>query len=248
MNNPRRNQRGIGAGGFCLLELMCAVAIGTVVIAVTFGTLHRLDGSFRRQQQDIGLVQDARLGLAVWEQDVRAAMREESGVGGAMVRTTSEEMSFAANVSGLVTTLSTGAAAGQTQLVVEDGRGWVEGKRVQICPSSRCVDGRLARDGQKTQITLETPLSEAVPAGTEVSVLNDVRYYVSPDAKGTVKLMRQVDGGANSVSGDLREVRFQYRTREGVFTTDAAAVAVADLELVVGDARRSFRQQVAPRT
>lgn len=246
--NRRRAKLLNGTDGFCLTELMCAMAIGGVVVMVAFETLHRMDGKFRRQQQEVSAVQDARLGLAVWEQDVRAALSDEAGGGSAMIQADPAAMRFVANVSGLVTRVTVGAAPGQQQLSVEDGRGWPEGKRIRLCPSTRCLDGQLGRDGQKGQLLLEAPLTEAVPAGVEVSVVNDVRYYTAPDTNGTLKLMRQVDGGANSVVGDLHDIQFRYRTRQGNVTTNSASVAVVEMELLVGDARRSFRQQVALRS
>jgi hypothetical protein len=45
-----------------------------------------------------------------------------------------------------------------------------------------------------------------------------VVYYTKRAEKGTLRLMRMVDGGANVLIGELKDVRFSYRDERGGLT------------------------------
>lgn len=244
MHGPRSLKEDTG---LCLMELLCALGIGTIVAVLTFDVLSRLEGRFRLQHRDMAFLQDARLGLAVWEQEVRAIVdRVGEGVP-AIHRATTSDVEFDANVNGLETTLASPGLPGQTDLAVLDGSGWPEGKRVRLCHRTRCFEYRLARDGQRSTLTLASPLLESIPAGAEIFVVNQVRYYVVESAPLTYKLMRQIDGGANPLIADLRAAGFEFRTRTGVPTNDPNQIATVRIDLGVGSDGRSVTQDVAVR-
>ena len=239
--------QGSQSAGFCLTELLVALAIGTVVIAMAFQVVTNLEGRFRVQHRGMALEQDARLGLAVFEQEVLSATVDAVD-GSVLRRADSSTLEFLANVNGQDTVLTAAALVGQLDLSVQDGSDWQEGKQVRICGLGRCWQNRLARDGQRSRLALAIPLSETVPAGTTVSVVNEVRYYVLPGARGTFRFMRQIDGGANTLIGDLRAVSLTYRDRFGRATVDPQTVATVRLQMSVGDERRRVLQEVGLRT
>ncbi len=236
-----------GARGICLMELLCALGIGMVVIAWSFEAVSRLEARFRIQQRDMARMQDARIGLAVWEQDIRAMVNENGMAWASLGRATESEVAFQANVNSMATSLIAAAAAGETVLAVRDGSGWPEGKRVRLCHSSGCVERRLARTGQQSRLVLTLPLEDTIPAGTEILVINDVRYYVVEGQAGHFKLMRQVDGGSNTLIGDLEGARFHYRTREGQLTEDPRLIASVGIDLAISGMRHPLSQLVAIR-
>ncbi|MGE3154163.1 MAG: PilW family protein [Nitrospiraceae bacterium] len=223
--NPLQNHDGAS-----LIELLIAVTTGLVVMSAVFETLSVLDRRFRSQQTAMAATQNIRSGLEVWESEVRMAKGTGQLGGPALQAMDPASFEFTANLNGLASSLGSAALPGQTELSVEDARDWPSGKHVVLCAHTRCTDNRLARDGQRNRIVLAQPLTEAFPAGTEISVLNRVRYYVSPDQAGSVRLMRMVDGGANALIGNLKAVRFYYLSCSGAPTIDSASVVLVRIE------------------
>jgi len=113
---------------------------------------------------------------------------------------------------------------GQTTLAVQDGSGWSAGKTVTLCGPVTCESRRLARDGQRSLLTLAEPISLALPIGASVEAANRISYYIRRDETGAVRLMRMVDGGASTVIGDLKAAQFAYRDSEDRPTTVTAQV------------------------
>ena len=239
--------RGRTANGYCLPELLVALTIGLLVITMAFHVVSDLEGRFRSQHRGMTMEQDVRLGLAVFEQEVLAAVMDPVD-GITLRRAEPSAVEFLANVNGLETVVTETALAGQQELAVQDASDWQGGKQVRLCVRGRCWESRLAKDGQRFRLVLTTPLPETLPAGTEVSVLNQVRYYVLPGTRGTFKFMRQIDGGANTLIGDLRTVELDYRDSYGRPTLDSRRVAIVRLSVSVGVERRGIVQEVALRT
>ncbi|GKS59936.1 hypothetical protein YTPLAS18_34630 [Nitrospira sp.] len=232
--------------GYCLPELIVSVGIGLVVIAMAFHVVGDLEGRFRGQHRGMAMEQDARLGLAVFAQEVMSAATD-SVDGTVLRRAEPSVLEFRANVNGLETVLTEAALAGQGELIVQDGSEWQGGKLVRLCAQGRCYESRLAKDGQRLRLSLATPLAETLPAGTEVAVMNQVRYYVLPGTRGTFKLMRQIDGGANTLIGDLHTVDFDYRDAYGRSTLDVRRMKIVRLSVSVGSERRRITQEVGLR-
>lgn len=233
-------------GGHCLVEVIIAMAAGVVVLSAAQQSLIHFQHRLYSQQETMGQQQDARLGLRILEAELRAAAGA-SLAGPAMLKANAEETEFLANLNALITTVTATAAAGQQELKVLDGSGWPRGKRIIACSAERCVEARLARDGQRFALSLAEPLTMDIPAGSSVSVSNQVRYYLGEARTGRPSLMRQVDGGANSLISDVTQFRLGYLDQEGRITQDPAQVSRVRVELTVGESPRGIVTEVGLR-
>ena len=216
----------VGTG---LIELMFAMAAGLVVLGATLQALSYFQQQFMRQQRDVAQQQDLRLGLEVLEQELRLAWS------GSLATVAPDSVEFSANLQGFSTTVTATAAIGQTVLSVEDGRGWEDRKTIVSCWAERCETLALARDGQRHLLTVTQPLTRGIPSGASVSLLNRVRYYSRRDDRGVLRLLRQVDGGASVLVGDIREARFSYWNENGQAVTEPAQVRLVVVEVTISD-------------
>ncbi|WP_455378384.1 hypothetical protein [Petrachloros mirabilis] len=217
-NKPLRIFPGQGESGIGLLEIMGAMAAGLLVVGAALQALSHLQLEFAHQQKRIAQQQDLRLGLELLEQELRLAGA------GSLSTIEPKEVEFSANVHGLMTKVTAPAFAGQTALTVEDGSGWPDRKAVRVCWSDHCEQFTLARAGQKNLLTLTEPARQMIPAGAAVMVMNRVRYYGRPDTTGSLRLLRQIDGGASVLVGDIQDVTFSYWDESGQFTTQPGLV------------------------
>jgi hypothetical protein len=205
--------------GICLTELLVSLTAGAIVLAATWDTLTIVNSHAHRQYRAVVEQQDLRLGLEVFEQEARLATAES------LVTVASDELVFQANVSGLHTTTTSAVAIGQSVLQVHDGRGWGAGKSVIVCGAQRCELHRLARTGQRSQLSLVEPIGSTMPAGASVEVANRVSYYTKREEDGTMRLMRMVDGGASTLIEDLRSMELSYWDTRGHATQSPSEVS-----------------------
>jgi hypothetical protein len=216
--------------GSSLIELLIALAAGLIVMSAVFETLSALDRRFRSQQAVMAATQDIRSGLEVWESEVRLA----SGTGllkeGALQAMGPASFEFTANLNGLTTTLRSAAFPGQAELNVDDASDWPSGKHIVLCSRTHCIGNRLVREGRRNRVVLAQPLGDTFLAGSDVSVVNRVRFYVLSDNAGAVRLMHMVDGGANTLIGNLKAVRFSYFAGDGEPAIDPASVVRVRIE------------------
>jgi hypothetical protein len=212
-----------------LIELMFAMATGLVIFGATLQALSYFQLQFMRQQHEVAQQQDLRLGLEVLEQELRLAGS------GSLITATSNSVEFSVNLQGLSTMVTAAAAIGQTALSVEDGRGWDDRKTIVACWAERCETLALAREGQRRTLTVVQPLIREIPSGTFVSLLNRVRYYSRRDDQGVLRLLRQVDGGASVLVGDIREARFSYWDKNGLAVTELAQISLVVVEVMLSD-------------
>jgi hypothetical protein len=215
--------------GTSLTELMCAMAAGLVVLGATFQALSYFQHRFIGQQHEVAHQQDLRLGLEVVEQELRLVGS------GSLTIASSDTVEFSANLQGLSTTVTAQSEIGQTALSVEDGRGWENRKTIVACWAERCETLALARDGQRRVLTVTQPLTRVIPTGAFVSLLNHVRYYSRRDERGVLRLLRQVDGGASVLIGDIREARFSYWDENGQAVTQPAFVKLIIVDVMLSD-------------
>jgi hypothetical protein len=216
----------VGAeAGTSLAELMFATAAGLVILGATLQSLSYFQQQFMTQQRGVAQQQDLRLGLEVLEQELRLA-------GSGSLTTAAQDMvEFSANIQGLSTMVTATVGIGQTALPVEDGRGWENRKSAAVCWLDRCETLTLARDGQRHLLTVTQPLTQAIPSGAFVSLQNRIRYYSRRDDHGMLRLMRQVDGGASVLVGDITEARFSYWDEQGQVATQPALVKLVVVEV-----------------
>jgi type II secretory pathway component PulJ len=217
--------------GFTLIEAMVSLVAGLVVIGAAFEGLRHFQERLTRQQQRIAGAQDLRLGLLVFESELRVAGTGTLPSQPPLLKAEEHAVEFQANLAGLMTTLTEAAATGQTDLVVQSGSGWPKGKRIVLCGPMQCAEHQLSRDGRSHGLSLTAPLTQMFAAGSLVTAINQVRYYLRETEKGRYDLMRMVDGGANALIGGLRHFRLTYRDRQGRPTGNARAVAQVRIEL-----------------
>ena len=242
MRNPFANNTGI-----CLAEVMVAMAAGGVILSATFQALTLFESKLTAQQSIIGRHQDQRLGLHVLEEELRLAGTGSPKGTPAMVTLAAQELEFTANLDNLTTVLTEPVSALQQDLAVLNGSNWNEGKHIVICSTDHCAEGVLTRDGRRASLNLTASLGVAFPAGSEVFVSNRVRYYISATSGGKRNVMRQVDGGANAIIGDVTQFQLDYFNRQGQPTRDAASVSRVRIELAVGHDRQGVISEVALR-
>ena len=244
---PGQHTRGLRhrvrtEAGTSLIELMFAMAAGLVVLGATLQALSYFQQQFMRQQREAAQQQDLRLGLEVLEQELRLAGS------GSLTQTATDSVAFSANLHALSTTVTATAGIGQMALSVEDGQGWDDRKTIVACWTERCETLILARDGQRYLLTLTNPLTGAIPSGASVSLLNHVRYYSRRDEKGVLRLLRQVDGGASVLVGDIREARFSYWDEMGQAVTQPALVKLVVVEVMMSDRGIRAVREISLRT
>ena len=228
--------------GTSLIELMFAMAAGLVVLGATLQALSYFQQQFMRQQREVAQQQDLRLGLEVLEQELRLAGSDS------LTLTATDSVAFSANLHGLSTRVTATAAIGHTVLPVEDGRGWDDRKTIVACWAERCETLVLARDGQRYLLTMTQPLTVAIPSGASVSLLNRVRYYSRRDEQGVLRLLRQVDGGASVLVGDIREARFSYWDEMGQAVTEPALVKLVVVEVTMSNRGVRAVREISLRT
>jgi hypothetical protein len=215
--------------GTSLIELMCAMAAGLVVLGATLQSLSYFQQRFMKQQHEVAQQQDLRLGLEVLEQELQLAGP------GSLTIAASDSVELSANIQDLSTTVTASAEIGQTALSVDDGRGWNDRKTIVACWAERCETLTLARDGQRRVLTVTQPLTRSIPSGAFVVILNRVRYYSRRDDRGVLRLLRQIDGGASVLVRDIREARFSYWDENGQAVTQPAFVKLVVVEVIMSD-------------
>ena len=128
-----------------------------------------------------------------------------------------------------------------------EGAGWQKGKQLLICTAAHCVWNRLAADGKKQSLALTTPTDGPLPIHSAVFLLNRVRYYLKRYEDGTLRLMREVDGGASTLLADVGEFQLQYLNKEGRTTTDSREVVRVRVTIWVGQERSVLVRDIAIR-
>lgn len=232
-------------GGYSLIELLIAMVAGAVVLSVTIQSFSHLQHRFLGQQAAIARHQDLRIGLAVMTSELRLAGVGREILGALLRKAEPSEIAFWANLRGLTASLTREASALDLELGVTHGSAWPKGKRVVVCGIDRCAQSRLARSGRSKVLNLTHALEQTFPAGSQVMVVNEVRYYLSKVQQGRPSLMRMVDKGASSLIGDVEWFQLTYLDREGRPTRDSARVTRVLVEIAVGEGGRVIRHEVA---
>lgn len=228
--------------GVTLIELMVCLATGAIVLAAVLDTLNIVQTHAARQQRTLVHQQDLRLGLEVFEQEVRLAVADS------IVTASPDKFLFLANVNAQRTTTTSALVPGQSVIAVQDGSGWGEGKTVTLCGHQACEVHRLSRAGQRYQLSLAEPVGLALPAGASAEVSNRVLYYTKRDEKGALHVMRMVDGGANVLIGGLKEAYFSYRDKYGHATEVPSRVKRVVVEIEPSDSARRVVREVSLRS
>lgn len=219
------------SGGFTLTEALVGLAAGLAVLGAALQGLTHFQQRLLIQQQALAWNQDLRLGFQVLTAELRLAGTGDAASIPPILTALGQEIEFHANLAGLTTVLTTNAEQGQVDLDVESGAGWPKGKRIALCAGDRCAVHQLARDGRSRGLTLTSGLTQSVPAGAAVAVMNRVRYYLKTDQEGNAALMRMVDGGANALLGEVGLFRLSYLDGAGRLTGEPGKVRRVRVEL-----------------
>lgn len=245
IRSDARHRRSISMSdqrGVCLTELMISLTAGVIVLATALNALNVAQAHVSKHQNDLRHQQDLRLGLEVFEQEVRLAVADSIG------SAAPDEFQFHANISAHQTVTTGAVVPGQSIIAVQDGSGWGAGKTVIICGQQTCETHQLSRSGQRYQLTLTEPVALSFPAGASVEVNNRVVYYTKRDENGTVKLMRMVDGGANILIGDLEDLHFSYWDEHGHVTQQPLLVKRVALEIESNHSLHRMMREVTLRS
>jgi hypothetical protein len=195
--------------GVCLAEFIVALTTGVIVLAASFQIFTMLHAETLKQQRRLSQQQEVRIGLEVFEQEVRLATADSISIA------SSQELRFQANINSQRTTLTAPVMPGQSALPVLDGSGWGRGKSVLLCAGQACEPHNLLRDGQQYQLVVAEPIARAFPLNGSVEVINRVGYYIKRDDNDVLQLMRMVDGGANVLVAELKDLRLSYWDEDG---------------------------------
>lgn len=215
----------LGRSGFTVIELMLSLTIGAAVLAATLEIFTVAQTHADKQFTTVRQRQDMRIGLEVFEQEVRLATAES-------IQTADpDRILFHANLGALRTNTTGVLLPGQSVIAVQDGSGWGVGKTIMICSSTNCEPHRLARVGQRNQLTLVEPLESTFSAGAAVEVHNRVVYYAKRDENGATQLMRMVDGGASVMIGRLLNFQLSYWDDMGKRTNAISQVKRVVIEI-----------------
>ena len=228
--------------GMCLAELAIAMAIAILVLSGSLELLQHVHTTVGGKQRTIAQQQDVRMGLEVLEQEIRLATPDS------FVSATPTTMEFAANLHAQQTNTTATVLPGQSILPVVDGSGWGKGKHIAICNDLTCETHRLSSIGQRNQLFLEESIKGTFPAGAAVDLRNHVVYYTKTDGKGTIQLMRMIDGGANVLIGELEKVTFAYRDKKGEAAAVPSRIARVRIDLKSRDNRKGDTLSVALRS
>jgi hypothetical protein len=244
-SDKRRRQSNsimLNMQGICLTELIVSLTAGLIVLATALNAFNVAQAHVTKQEKDVKHQQDLRLGLEVFEQEVRLAVADS------IVTAAPDEFRFHANISAHRTVTTGAVVPGLSVLAVRDGSGWSAGKTVIICGHQTCEEHRLSRSGQRHQLTLTEPVASSFPTGASVEVSNRVGYYTKREDNGMVKLMRMVDGGANILIGDLEGLHFAYWDEHGHSTGQPSRVKRVVLEIKSNHSLHRMMREVSLRS
>jgi len=195
--------------GFSLIEVLAAMAAGLVILGAGLQSVVYFQREFARQHGHVIQEQDVRLGLELFAEELRLVSS------GSLLVVASDVIEFTANINNLSTNVTAPVAPGQTTVTVDDGRGWPDGKVVRVCWNDQCEDFTLARAGQRNLLTFVEPASRPIPSGASAMVMNRVRYYSRPGERGILRWLRQVDGGASVITGNIAAFTVRYWDAQG---------------------------------
>ncbi|MCC2640445.1 MAG: exported protein of unknown function [Nitrospira sp.] len=249
MKQVERREAGrcAGCAGVSLIELLIALTISSVATSAAINIFSTYGLRFYAQHSTMVSNQELRLALDVLCSEVRMAGAGLLGGDSPFTKVGQEEIEFFANLSGSATTLTQTAEIGRQDLPVEEAAGWPEGKQLLLCRSERCAWNRLAADGRKQSLTLATPIAERLPMNSAVFMLNRVRYYMKRHEDGAMRLMREVDGGASTLLGDVGGFQLHYLNKEGGVTTDSREIVRVRVTIQVGRQGSMLTRDIAIR-
>ena len=223
--------------GASLVETMIAAAVGLIITAAAVDVFVLHHSQFLAQRARSESQQDIRGGINLMGAELRLASPITS--------MQAEELVFLANVNDVQGTVLVPIAQDQTSAQVTPSNGWVRGKTVRFCSLSACEDHRLAHDATSGLLVLWDAVRHDCPAGSQVAVINEVRYYLSRTSSVNQKLMREVDHGANPLIEHVEKLSLSYFKDDGQLADRSEDIRLIRLDLrtssIDGHRGRIFR-------
>jgi hypothetical protein len=211
------------AHGVSLMETMVASALAIAVIGSALQVFVTNHAYVLRQTTAAELLQDIRGGIDLFSAELRVAFP--------ITVMHPEEIRFRGNVNdvrGRITVLSSG---GHVAAQATPNSGWVKGKTVRLCSPQACEEHTLARDGTSGHLMLADALRDDFPEGSQIEVINEVRYYLNRNQPANWKIMREIDHGANPVMEHVEQFSLTYLKDQGAVATHADEVRLVNLVL-----------------
>ena len=223
--------------GASLVETMVAAALGLIITAAAVDVFDLHHSHFLAQRARSDSQQDIRGGVNLMGAELRLASPITS--------MRAQELVFRANVNDVQGSVLVHIAQGQITAQVTPSNGWVGGKTVRFCSLATCEDHRLAHDATSGHLALSDAVHHDFPAGSQVEVINEVRYYLSRTSSVNQKLMREVDHGANPLIDHVEELSLSYFKDDGRPADRSEDIRLIRLELrtstIDGHRGRIFR-------
>lgn len=213
--------------GVSLVEVMVSMTLGAIILGSGLDMFVTQHTHFQGQHNQAELQQDLRGGVRLLESELRLAGASALTGRAPVSVMAASEVVFQANVNAVRGSLVAVAAAGQDQVVIRPGAGWVKGKPIVLCGPSGCEEQILSRNGASGKLSLARPLTRAYPIGSRVEIVNRVRYYLSRSDPKNLKVMREVDHGANPLIEQVESFSLTYWMGNG-----APAVTGEEVRLV----------------
>lgn len=233
--------------GTTLVELLVTLAVSMIILSASMQGLHLFQQKFLVQQRTMDQQQELRIGLQVLNAELRLTGGSRSKIGLSLIKVEKTDVAFLANLDRTATTLRHPILGTTVTFPVANGRGWKKGRQILICESTVCVKARLAANGVRNTLTVETPVGRRFPAGSQVLELRYVRYYLGKDRQGHPSVMRQVGGGVNSFISHVAHFEMKYFTPMGFPTRNPGDVSRVTVEIAVRDTKRMIRSGVGLR-
>ena len=209
--------------GFSLVELMVSMTIFSFILAygMQFFILQRR--SFTYQENMVETQQQIRAALDLMGREIMSIGSGIRGEEEKLLKAGPQEIEFLTNLHGAIARLNDEAATGQNSLNVKylnsSGK-FVKGKTILICWLEGCEWQSLAKDGSSARLDLSAELGRPFPKGSEVQLINWLRYDLTPmDSGNLFKLIRNVDGGASTVSEGIDTIHLEYLDPSGLAVT-----------------------------
>lgn len=208
-------RQAAGEKGTSILETMVAATLGAIIIGAALDVFVTRHSQFLNQKASTELQEDIRGGVHLLASELRVAGTGALPDQPTLTVASPDEVAFRANVNSVRGVLVAAATSGQDWVQIRPGVGWSKGKTIVLCGPSGCEEHALVRDGSSGRLALSGGLTRDLPTGSQVEVVNRVRYYLSRSDPRNAKLMREVDRGANPLIEHVEDFSLAYLKESG---------------------------------
>jgi prepilin-type N-terminal cleavage/methylation domain-containing protein len=227
--------------GFTVLEILIAVAIGTIILLGLYALLETGQSTTSRGEQKLEIQQAARAGLDTMVRDLRMAgsgvpnPQDYANPPAAFTAGTADSISFLADPLNANTVLTANAPPGTTVISLDSTTSFAAGGTIYIfgndgaSPPANCWETRVIASKTGTSLTLDAGLSNSYIAGSQVAQPRTYAY----DLQGTTLRRDAGDGnGAQPLAENISAMTIRY------YDTADAEISPLSLPAHLHDIRR----------